>query len=252
MAAYQASSRPADVFSLGCVLLEMHTIAITNSLEVLRRLRKRHDRSFQANRTATIDWLGSKEWKNLLTHKAQVHDEVTAQIGEMLGEYPVERPKIGQVKKAFASLGLHPQIQSGHQFFMECCSVDRNTLEERDRTAFICPNCKEVLKSSSDYEYVSIAISCIIFADSAVNICASTTSHIYAMFKAVIEGCQETGTLGPTTSSGTRKVHIVVGLSETHTNAPPNIAAIKARSGHVSITLGRISVACTEMKMRQI
>ncbi|OAG10675.1 kinase-like protein [Paraphaeosphaeria sporulosa] len=87
MAAYEGSGRPADIFSLGCVLLEMHTIQQKQRLHTLRDLRAKHDKSFQANHEAIVDWLARP-----VERESGVDRQIKDTIGWMLSKNPAERP----------------------------------------------------------------------------------------------------------------------------------------------------------------
>jgi serine/threonine protein kinase len=56
VAAYQSHGRSADIFSLGCIFLEILALKAGYSLADLKRLRTANDQSFQANRNYIYKW----------------------------------------------------------------------------------------------------------------------------------------------------------------------------------------------------
>ncbi|KAL1611858.1 hypothetical protein SLS60_000079 [Paraconiothyrium brasiliense] len=136
VAAYEGSGRPADIFSLGCVLLEMCMSQQVAGLEQLRVLRSHHDKSFQANLKSIHHWLSRRP----PTLHGMVEPQIIYQVEEMLAREPAMRPTIGHVKEAFTWLDI-AQNQSGYEpLFGLCCkklfvAKDRHDwLVENERT----------------------------------------------------------------------------------------------------------------------
>ncbi|KAK7180169.1 hypothetical protein DPSP01_012796 [Paraphaeosphaeria sporulosa] len=135
MAAYEGSGRPADIFSLGCVLLEMHTIQQKQRLHTLRDLRAKHDKSFQANHEAIVDWLARP-----VERESGVDRQIKDTIGWMLSKNPAERPTVGKVRENFALIDTFQAHQSSSQLFMGCCRnlyISRNVHEREIKEAYL-------------------------------------------------------------------------------------------------------------------
>jgi serine/threonine protein kinase len=135
MAAYEGVGRSADIFSLGCVLLEMHAATqLQQGMETLRSLRSKHDKSFQANLESIGKWLSTTmEWDDLFDH--QIKD----QVWRMLEKNPAGRPSIADVRKSFALIDTFQEHYGRTRLFMGCCrksSVSEATHEQRLQIAY--------------------------------------------------------------------------------------------------------------------
>ena len=116
VARYDPSGLPADVFSLGCVLLELCTLATMSTLEPLRQLRPAQDHSFQANIDQIDNWLSI--FQNL---KSTPIRHLLFEIQQMLAWEPASRPSVTSVHKVVA---LMHQFNDPEElsFFGDCCS----------------------------------------------------------------------------------------------------------------------------------
>ncbi|KAF2840361.1 kinase-like protein [Patellaria atrata CBS 101060] len=101
VAAYEPSGRSADVFSLGCMFLEM-TVALSFScsLEDLIQLRPKRDRSYQAN----IDRL--EAWLELGDQLFPGEPRLSREIMRMLDIDPTKRPTADEVLDHLIEIGL--------------------------------------------------------------------------------------------------------------------------------------------------
>lgn len=128
MANFDKCGRPADIFSLGCVLLEMHTLQQVQTLQGLRDLRQKHDKSFQANLDHIHDWLSRPAERDLLCDH-----QVKYQIRTMLARDPAKRPTIGHVRTMFALIDTFSEQTGNDPFFGNCCRELFISKEEHER-----------------------------------------------------------------------------------------------------------------------
>ncbi len=128
MAAWQPSGRAADIFSLGCVLLELVILHFTGSLEHVRQNRS-NDPSYHANLHKIDTWLDIPDirgtaWKDLLFSKIRV----------MLSKNPEDRPTAFTVLVSVVNFENGNQAKlKGRSLFDKCCKnalIPRGQYEE--------------------------------------------------------------------------------------------------------------------------
>ena len=120
MAAFEKCGRSADIFSLGCVLLEMYTLQQRQTLEVLRELRSKHDKSYHSNLEGIHEWLSRSTGDQINTH-----------IQLMLARDPTKRPRISEIRTNFALIDLALKRSMKASLFNKCCTdfISRNEHE---------------------------------------------------------------------------------------------------------------------------
>lgn len=112
--------RPSDIFSLGCVFLEMATLILGKTLEAFVEFRKtENDVSYHKNLDKIRQWLEifmkfEDETEEIEDQQGRVLDEnadrrkemvlALAQIQAMLSEIPKDRPKAPELWNAFSNL----------------------------------------------------------------------------------------------------------------------------------------------------
>lgn len=128
VAAYQLSGRAADIFSLGCVFLEMHVLAQGDTLDVLRHLRSAQDKSFQANLDPILFWLQKSEYSEELA--SQCDGYLKMAIANMLAREPTERPKIAEIRSTLDLLDALQQRNKAEALFGTCCRTSFISNEE--------------------------------------------------------------------------------------------------------------------------
>ena len=116
VATWKPNSRPADMFSLGCLLLEILLLHTSGSLDTLRQLRTSRDTSFHGNLDKIAAWLSS--WLTPPNNSRPVRAHLIWEIQCMLSFEPTIRPTAPQ---------LLDRMQSCHDWSSEpsmfgaCC-----------------------------------------------------------------------------------------------------------------------------------
>ncbi|EXA31482.1 serine/threonine protein kinase [Fusarium oxysporum f. sp. pisi HDV247] len=88
VAEYEPNGRSADIFSLGCVFLEMMGLCNGYSLKYLKSLRPKKDLSFQANLDHILHWFNFSGTEV----KSVADQQLMALVREMLAPTAQERP----------------------------------------------------------------------------------------------------------------------------------------------------------------
>jgi serine/threonine protein kinase len=137
VATFQPSGRAADIFSLGCVLLELYFVhqcqedplSAKPTLETLRELRSTQDKSFQANLNKLHNWLrlSSPEPESF----TGLH--LREQIEMMLEKEPGRRPSIAEIRRKLALVDAIQRDQGVPCIFGDCCATSCITVEEHER-----------------------------------------------------------------------------------------------------------------------
>lgn len=119
VARFLPSGRAADIFSLGCILLEIVTLNAEGTLNGLRALRTAQDGSFQANLQNIDYWFnfpksspGGRRFQHLLL-----------QIKQMLAEDPQLRPTTGKIHELLTVLDQFLASSVSGPLFGNCCST---------------------------------------------------------------------------------------------------------------------------------
>jgi serine/threonine protein kinase len=129
VAAFEPNGRAADIFSLGCILLEMFILCDSSTLEALRALRPDRDQSFQANLDRT------QEWCSLLAHHQSGRGaHLVSQIRQMLLREPMLRPTATVLRKYFAFIDTLGNIGEGTSIFSDCCRISFISNEDHQNT----------------------------------------------------------------------------------------------------------------------
>ncbi|KAF2643350.1 kinase-like protein [Massarina eburnea CBS 473.64] len=127
VATYKPNGRAADIFSLGCVLLEMHTLYLTETLDVLRHLRIAHDKSFQANLDGIHNW-----FERQISLSSWSDQHIKTQIRSMLQREPEHRPLINEICASFALIDTFQKSTGEDALFGDCCRRVYMSQEEHE------------------------------------------------------------------------------------------------------------------------
>lgn len=107
VATYEPRGRAADIYSLGCVFLEMETVYRGVSLLEFDTLRKENDvdSSFQANPEKLTEWINKLRSLPNKEDKSLGIFHIVDLIQRMLSVKPEERPKVDIVRQSLSALG---------------------------------------------------------------------------------------------------------------------------------------------------
>jgi serine/threonine protein kinase len=95
VAIYEPSGRAADIFSMGCIFLEIMTLCIGGSLDETKRIRSQNDKSFQANLETISQWFRSGG----IDHRTCTHGHLLGVIRTMIRHNPNARPTADEVEE---------------------------------------------------------------------------------------------------------------------------------------------------------
>jgi serine/threonine protein kinase len=93
VALYDRSGRPADIFSLGCVFIELVALIRGIPLIELRKLRPEQNNSLQANLDHKASWFALLKSRNTRTQ------HVLCEVESMISENPCLRPSASRLDK---------------------------------------------------------------------------------------------------------------------------------------------------------
>lgn len=153
VAAYQSNGRSADIFTLGCIFLEILTLCAGSSLSELALLRQSRDRSFQANLGRIEDWCMP------LRRSASVRvRHLLCEIKQMLDANPSARPTAAKLESHIVLIDHMKDTEEtiGSTLFGSCCtpslveSADNNA-EEIDRLKAEVIVLKNLLQARSEF-----------------------------------------------------------------------------------------------------
>ncbi|KAF2267587.1 kinase-like protein [Lojkania enalia] len=117
VANYLASGRAADIFSLGCIFLEIMTLGLHGSLEPLKALRPipNNCHSFESNLHPL------PAWTDLLRPTVPFHRHLLYEITRMLEQDPQIRPTARDLHHRLSYIDQFERPSESVQLFDECC-----------------------------------------------------------------------------------------------------------------------------------
>ncbi len=129
VAEWKPNGRAADIFSLGCVLLEIITLDEYGTLNDLRQLRTLRDSSFHANLEKIDKWLAELIISDVNYSPRQTH--LKWEIRGMLARDPERRPKAQDLLKRVQS--CDEWRESEVSIFGNCCRTGYISTHEFNR-----------------------------------------------------------------------------------------------------------------------
>ncbi|OCL00876.1 kinase-like protein [Cenococcum geophilum 1.58] len=124
VAAFKPNGRSADVFSLGCIFLEILTAVKYGTLRPMRMSRPAMDGSFQSNLNRRQQWL------QMLNTESSYHKHLLCEIEDMLNIDPQTRPTALEVKNHLAFIDQFRQPHVTTRIFGFCCATSFLTTQE--------------------------------------------------------------------------------------------------------------------------
>jgi serine/threonine protein kinase len=118
VAVYAPSGRAADIFSMGCIFLEIITLCVGYSLEETIQLRSQNDRSFQSNLENIRTWFS----RGHIRSRIPADDHMMGLVRSMLRKDPDDRPTAEKVEEEIALInGLASAMDNTVTFCNSCC-----------------------------------------------------------------------------------------------------------------------------------
>jgi serine/threonine protein kinase len=144
MAKHDSRGRSSDIYSLGCIFLEVATPLYGKSLIEFERLRNTNgDQSYHGNPQKIQDWLNhlseiasERGWRN----------DIFPLIGKMLSEKPKERPIATQVCHELYSRG-----DNSSSYHMPCCQGSFLTTYQQNQMRNEIEDLKAQIKEKDDF-----------------------------------------------------------------------------------------------------
>ncbi|KAF2501227.1 kinase-like protein [Lophium mytilinum] len=129
VAAYEPNGRAADIFSLGCIFLEMLELLRIGTLHALKDLRTDQDGSFQANLHRAQEWFILAGDTTTMNHK-----RLLCEVQLMLARDPAMRPTAADLARRLDYMNQFDYDAEAGIFnlFGECCGTSYIT-EEKHR-----------------------------------------------------------------------------------------------------------------------
>ncbi|PVH94620.1 kinase-like protein [Periconia macrospinosa] len=117
VAAFRPSGRSADIFSLGCIFLEIITLCVGYTLQETQRLRENNDRSFHSNLDTIQLWFKRER----ILHRTPVDDHFMGLVRRMMTANPADRPTAELVEEEIALIGGLETTAGASKFCRPCC-----------------------------------------------------------------------------------------------------------------------------------
>ncbi|KAJ5606268.1 serine/threonine protein kinase [Penicillium lagena] len=118
VAEYEPNGRSADIFSLGCVFLEMIGLCNGYSLEYLKSLRPNKDQSFHANLDSILHWFNFRE----TNVKSPADQQLMALVREMLARAAQTRPTAEHIETRLRLINTLRRPTPPEPLWGDCCA----------------------------------------------------------------------------------------------------------------------------------
>jgi serine/threonine protein kinase len=133
MATWKPNGRASDIFSLGCVLLEIVVLHEQGTLHQMR-LNRSPDPAFQANLDRVDAWMTDSSPRS----PSSLHARLVSEVKSMLVHDPEERPTARELLIRVTGYDVSQMITSKHSVFGDCCRSQfvLSKEHERDRLGY--------------------------------------------------------------------------------------------------------------------
>jgi len=150
IARFAPNGRPADIFSLGCILFEV--ITVCEGLGLSQKLRRSHDKSFQSNLDTIVGWM---EGERLSVDSMAADDYLMGLVRWMMEEEAAMRPTADVVEQEVRLInglvsGLFANRVERTQhwgFYRPCCFPECDP----DRIMGLTPSPKPIITINVTY-----------------------------------------------------------------------------------------------------
>jgi serine/threonine protein kinase len=126
VAQYEPNGRSADIFSLGCVFLEMIGLCNGYSLEYLKGLRPDKDHSFHANLSTILHWFNFSQ----INVKSPADQQLMALVREMLARATRDRPTAVSIEKRLRLIDTLRRPRPPAPLWGSCCAFKLGSLRQ--------------------------------------------------------------------------------------------------------------------------
>jgi serine/threonine protein kinase len=133
MAVWKPNGRASDIFSLGCVLLEIAVLHDQGTLQHMR-LNRSADPAFQANLDRVDAWVGGRSPQPSSFRRAYLVSEIKS----MLAHDPEVRPTAKELLIRVTGYDVSQMLTAKHSVFGDCCRSHFISYKEhkRDRLGY--------------------------------------------------------------------------------------------------------------------
>lgn len=133
VAVYEPSGRAADIFSMGCIFLEIITLCVGYSLAETLQLRSENDKSFHANLENIEMWFS----RGRIVSRTCADEHLMGLIRLMMAQSPERRPTAKMVEEEIAMISGLATAVGASPYCNPCCYMHpvHNSLESRHLSA---------------------------------------------------------------------------------------------------------------------
>lgn len=126
VAQYEPNGRSADIFSLGCVFLEIVGLCNGYSLEYLKGLRPNKDHSFHANLNSILHWFNFSP----IDVESPADQQLMALVREMLAWAARDRPTAVSIDTRLRLIGTLRRPRPPALLWGNCCAVESESVKQ--------------------------------------------------------------------------------------------------------------------------
>ncbi|KAJ6083643.1 serine/threonine protein kinase [Penicillium canescens] len=126
VAEYEPNGRSADIFSLGCIFLEITGLCNGYSLDYLKSLRPKKDLSFQANLDHILHWFNFSGTEV----ESPADQQLMAVVREMLALTAQKRPTAVEVETRLRLIDTFRRLTPSAPLWGDCCAPVPKSLKQ--------------------------------------------------------------------------------------------------------------------------